>query len=117
MQNDVLKTLEQISEYDMAYAEEDLLLQVTEQIAKFLAEHQLRQSDLATALGVSDARVSQLMSGEANPTLKTVARLGLALGGTVTMEFEIKSVADQFTWSPLVLASSLGDESEIGLAA
>lgn len=67
-------------EGERAYEEEVLYGRVRECISQLLAKEGLLQQDLARKLGVSDGRVSQLLSSADNITLKTLARIGWALG-------------------------------------
>lgn len=59
-------------------------------ISEILEEKGWSQSDLADALGCTDANVSKLLSGSANITLKTVSKLEAAL------EEDVMHIA----WSP-----------------
>ena len=63
----------------MIEAEEDLLIDFQFCLEEVLAEKGLSRSELAKRAGLSKARLSQLLSSEANPTLKTFARLFYAL--------------------------------------
>ncbi|MFI6254401.1 helix-turn-helix domain-containing protein, partial [Streptomyces sp. NPDC051016] len=45
------------------------------------------RSDLAKAMGVSPGRVSQIMSGDANLTVRTLAAAAEALGAGVEIRF------------------------------
>ena len=62
-----------------AFEEEILLGKVRKEISACLAEQNLRRRDLAQRLGVSEGRISQMLSGAENLTLKTLAGLALAL--------------------------------------
>lgn len=50
------------------------IVDVTEHICKLLEEHKMTRSELAKKMGVTPGRVSQMLSGEANMELATVAR-------------------------------------------
>jgi transcriptional regulator with XRE-family HTH domain len=67
-----------------AYVEELAVARVAMKLAAALEESDKSQKDVADALGVSEARVSQILNGEANLTIKTVARIADAIG----QEFE-----------------------------
>jgi transcriptional regulator with XRE-family HTH domain len=62
-----------------------LIAQVTNEINWHMREHGLTRADLAGRLGVSPGRVSQILSGGENLTLRTLAGLAGALDG----QFEI----------------------------
>lgn len=62
-----------------AFEEEILLGGVRKEISRRLDELHLRRRDLAQRLGVSEGRISQMLSGAENLTLKSLAGLALAL--------------------------------------
>ena len=57
-----------------------LITQVTNEINWHMREHNLTRADLASRMGVSPGRVSQVLSGGENLTLRTLASLATALG-------------------------------------
>lgn len=59
--------------------EEQLITRVTEQVIKVMKEKGLHQADLARDIGVNPPRISRLLSGKANMTLKTLAKIAIAL--------------------------------------
>jgi transcriptional regulator with XRE-family HTH domain len=76
-----------------------LVTQLTNEITWYMRERGLTRADLATRMGVSPGRVSQILSGGENLTLRTLAALSTALdarfdvelsaltgGGTVTSD-------------------------------
>jgi transcriptional regulator with XRE-family HTH domain len=71
------------------YEEELLLGEATENVTALLRSLGLSQRELAQRLGVSEARVSQIVSGAENLTLRSLAALGWALG----VRFELDPVA------------------------
>ncbi len=68
------------SDYDRLLAQERLILDATEAIVALLEEQGVTRQDLAARLGKSKGFISQLLSGERNMTLRTLADLGHALG-------------------------------------
>jgi transcriptional regulator with XRE-family HTH domain len=62
-----------------AFEEEILLGRVRKEISRRLDELHIRRRDLAQRLGVSEGRISQMLSGGENLTLKSLAGLALAL--------------------------------------
>lgn len=69
--------------------EEELLFgESTDTIEALLESLGLSQRELADRLGVSEGRVSQLLSGRQNLTLRTLGALGWALG----VRFELNPV-------------------------
>lgn len=63
-----------------AFEEELLYGEATDTVSALLESLGLTRSELAERLGVSKGRVSQILSGSENITLKTLASLGWALG-------------------------------------
>lgn len=67
-------------EYGMILAEERAIAIVQAMAIRLLEEKKIRQSDLATTLQLSEARVSQIFAGEPrNLTLKKAAQLFFAM--------------------------------------
>jgi transcriptional regulator with XRE-family HTH domain len=54
--------------------------EVVDEITWYMREHKVTRSDLARALGVSPGRVSQILSGGENLTLRTLGSVVAALG-------------------------------------
>ena len=65
---------------DPILIEEDAVLNFQFALVDAMAEAGITKADLAKALGVSRARVSQMLVSEANPTLKVIARVMAHLG-------------------------------------
>jgi transcriptional regulator with XRE-family HTH domain len=92
-------------------AEENLLIDFHFQIQEMMSAKGLSRTELAEKAGISKARLSQILSNEANPTLKSMARLFHALGEKVCVDhkpldevsFEIspklKAVGQQWQWA------------------
>ena len=66
-------------------AEENFLIDIQFLLQQALTDKGVTRSDLAKKLGVSKARLSQIFAAEANPTVKSVARLFHALGAELTV--------------------------------
>lgn len=67
-------------------AEQDIVLDVQFMLLDLIAERGLTRAQAAKLAGISSARFSQLMRADANPTLRNVAGLFLALGDKITVE-------------------------------
>jgi transcriptional regulator with XRE-family HTH domain len=61
-------------------AEENLLIDFQFLLQEALTDKEITLSDLAKKAGLSKGRISQLMSPDANPTVKNMARLFYAIG-------------------------------------
>lgn len=66
--------------YESAYEEALLVRNVQDAIIERLAKNDFSRRDLADKLGVSEGRVSQMLSGRPNLTLATMAAVARALG-------------------------------------
>jgi transcriptional regulator with XRE-family HTH domain len=64
-------------------AEEHLLIDFQFAIQEMMSEKNISRSELADKARISKARLSQILSNEANPTVKSMARLFHALGERV----------------------------------
>lgn len=64
----------------LQHAHELALSAFTNQIARCMTDQGISQSDLARRLGVSRARVSQLLQHRSSPTLRTMVEVADALG-------------------------------------
>jgi transcriptional regulator with XRE-family HTH domain len=80
--------------------EEELILDVTELLSSALQDKQMTKSELAEKLGRTKGFVTQVLSGNRNLTLRTIADIADALGYRVRMMKEQVSVvakhADRF---------------------
>jgi transcriptional regulator with XRE-family HTH domain len=65
---------------DFVEAEEDLLIDFQFLVQDVLNSKGVSKTELAKRSGISKARLSQILSAEANPSVKTFARLFHALG-------------------------------------
>lgn len=70
-----------------AYTEELAVTQTTMVVTLALRERGVSQAALASALGVHDSRVSKIVNGNGNPTIKTLARIADALGMELRISF------------------------------
>lgn len=80
---------------DEIVAEEDLVIDVQFLIQDLLDERGMTRADLAGRLGISKARLSQLMRPEANPTLRSVARILHALDDRAVLTAKSRDSADR----------------------
>jgi hypothetical protein len=65
-----------------------LITQITNEINWSMREHGISRADLAGRMGVSPGRVSQVLSGGDNLTLRTLAALATALDAEFQVELE-----------------------------
>jgi DNA-binding Xre family transcriptional regulator len=70
-----------VTQDEMIFAEEALIVDVQVAIHNLMLDRGVSRADLARELGISQARVSQMFSDDANNlTLRTVARIFRVLG-------------------------------------
>ena len=73
------KTNDAAGEYERLLAQEELILEATEAIVCLLAEAGMNRQELADRLGRSKGFVSQILTGQRNMTLRTLADVGAVL--------------------------------------
>jgi len=69
----------------LTYERELLFGEAIETVAALLESQEISQRELADRIGRSEARVSRILKGGENTTLKTIADLGYALGIRFTL--------------------------------
>lgn len=57
--------------------------EIVDEITWYMREHKVTRADLASAMGVSPGRVSQILSGGENLTLRTLNHVVAALGARI----------------------------------
>jgi len=83
----------------LVYERELLFGEAIEAVASLIADQGITQRQLAERIGRSEARVSRILKGGENLTLKTIADLGYALG-------------IRFTLTPVPFANRTGTPAE-----
>jgi transcriptional regulator with XRE-family HTH domain len=58
----------------------DLVRSVVDEVSWYMTEHKVSRAELAQSMGVSPGRVSQILSGDENLTLRTLSSVLTALG-------------------------------------
>ncbi len=74
-----------------------LVTQLTNEINWYMRERGLTRADLAARMGVSSGRVSQILGGGENLTLRTLAALSTALDARFDVELSALKGGDTFT--------------------
>ena len=74
-----------------------LVTQLTNEITFHMRERGISRADLAARMGVSPGRVSQILSGGENLTLRTLSALAVALDARFDFELNSLKVDDTFT--------------------
>jgi len=74
-----------------------LITQLTNEINWHMREHGLTRADLASRMGVSPGRVSQILGGGENLTLRTLAALSTALDARFDIELGSLKAEDTYT--------------------
>lgn len=73
-----------------------LVTQLTNEINWYMRERGLTRADLAARMGVSPGRVSQILGGGENLTLRTLAALSTALDARFDVELSALKGGDAF---------------------
>src|SRR5271157_6450974 len=74
-----------------------LVTQLTDEINWHMRERGLTRADLAARMGVSPGRVSQILGGGENLTLRTLAALSTALDAHFEIELSALKTDDAYT--------------------
>ena len=74
-----------------------LVTELTNEINWLMRERGLTRADLAARMGVSPGRVSQILGGGENLTLRTLAMLSTALDARFGVELNSLKVEDAYT--------------------
>jgi transcriptional regulator with XRE-family HTH domain len=74
-----------------------LVTQLTNEITWHMRERGLTRADLAARMGVSPGRVSQILGGGENLTLRTLAALSTALDARFDIELTTLKAQDTYT--------------------
>jgi transcriptional regulator with XRE-family HTH domain len=85
-QNSFFDSFTQDPEFAKSLHQAETVLEVTEMICELMEIHGITRSRLATLLGTTKGYVSQLLDGETNMTLKTLADVLFALGCRMAMK-------------------------------
>ena len=80
MKTTILDEYLEDEEFRRLFAQEDLILEVTETICELLEKEKISRKELADRLGKSKGFISQLLNGGRNLTLRTVADILHVLG-------------------------------------
>lgn len=79
---------EMLQEDARGLRQEELIIEVTEALARALRSSGLTQTELASRLGKTKGFVSQIMGGGNNLTLRTLADVAAALGCKVCVDLQ-----------------------------
>lgn len=79
---------ERTADEELTFAEELAMAQAAIAVASMLDTTSTTQRTLADRTGVSEARISQVLRADSNPTVRTMARIGHAMGRRLVIEFE-----------------------------
>jgi DNA-binding Xre family transcriptional regulator len=63
----------------------DLIRGFVDEVTWFMSENKISRADLAQSMGVSPGRVSQILSGDENLTLRTLSSVAAALGAEIEL--------------------------------
>ncbi len=78
----------------------DLVRACVDELTWYMSEHKVSRADLAQSMGVSAGRVSQILSGEENLTLRTVSSVVKALGAELEVTLHPIDGRGEFAGDP-----------------
>ena len=110
-------------EGDPEYEFDLLAIDIGERIVERMEQLRITRTALATALGVRKARISQILSGHDNLTLKSLVAVAAGLGSRIELRLKSKESNTNSTrhrWQRLkapILPTHAGDPSESAVAA
>ena len=78
------------------YWTEGLIVELTEELARWMKEKKISRSELATRIGHSPAYVTKVLRGDANFTAATMAKLARAVGAEVRIH--LAPAGSRTTW-------------------
>ena len=102
-----LDTLRENSKFNRLFQQERLIVSVAETIGSLLIKMNLSQRELGQKLQLSKPRISKMLDGSSNMTLRTLADIATALGYNIRVEF---LPADGKSW--LNVAARVGKSAE-----
>jgi transcriptional regulator with XRE-family HTH domain len=82
-------------EKDVDFVLDDVLLKLNESIVAAMQAQGISRSELAAKMGTSKAYITRLLRGNANPTVRSLVRIGIILGALPTVTVEAES-----NWAP-----------------
>jgi transcriptional regulator with XRE-family HTH domain len=82
-----------------------LVTQLTNEITVHLREHGLTRAELASRMGVSPGRISQVLSGGENLTLRTLAALSTALDAHFDVQLSSRKPVSDAGFGPALTAA------------
>lgn len=77
-------------EFKVAYDEWEPDFEIADALLQFRADNDLTQKKLAKMIGINRSDLSKLESASANPTLRTLKKIAVALGANLNVRFELK---------------------------
>ena len=105
------------------YFREDLIFEITETICKVMDEKGINKTKLSRLAGVSKSNITQLLSGDQNMRLTTVADLLYALDSRLAVSavpLDIDNILESTTfdqWAPAVDEyREINEEAQKGLS-
>lgn len=85
MKTTILEEYLKDEEFQKVFAQEDLIMEVTETLCELLEKEKVSRKELAERMGKSKGFISQLLNGGRNLTLRTVADILYVLGYKVSL--------------------------------
>jgi transcriptional regulator with XRE-family HTH domain len=109
------KNFMQDAEFKKRLAQEEFILEVTEVICKIMRDKGISRKELSDLMGKSKASISQLLNGERNLTLRTVADILDVLGCRGILRYEDLQKNDQNKENVLIFPTPQVHQSQFKL--
>lgn len=87
-------------EFRRLYAMEGLVTDAAELVSRLMEEQGINKAELARRLGKTRAWVTQLLSGQANMTIRTFAEVTYVLGTQVKLSAQPQAVSEALRRRP-----------------
>jgi transcriptional regulator with XRE-family HTH domain len=94
------------------YAQESLIVDVSEEIWEALEQSGLTKSELADRLGSSKSHITQLLNGARNMTLRSLSDIAHALGREVRVKLLLPHEVSVWQNTPMIMLRSREIETD-----
>lgn len=98
-----------------SFAEERLIVATAEAIWEQMERRGVTQAEVAAALGKTKAYVSQVLSGDRNMTLRTLADIAFAIGSQVDVRLRPAMSSDAWDYSEVPMTPTRADSVVLDL--
>lgn len=94
LRQDRLAERMQDEEFKAAFDEWEPDFKIADALLQFRVDNKMTQKELARKIGINRSDLSKLESASANPTLKTLKKIALALEAKLEIKYQTQDVSD-----------------------